>query len=243
MLEKKTEGKRKAEETEGTEDYNDLEQKIFSLYARGLKEEYYNESGKSLKDGNVLLGHYFLTIAEFYEFLEQEYYSSNINPNVFFNTIEENVLLYFYGFITEIENTYAFLNENYDGLEATIHYETARLFLIDLNSIEKKLEGKKEYESLLKMFIFLKNYYVQQLETLNLFLLIKLNNSDKKNVRDFSKDYDVFKKRYPLNNNETEKDELRMLALSVIIEEAKHNEIYNVKLAYKKYFRGEHSHF
>ena len=238
MLERKI-GKK----TEGIEGYDNLEQKVFSLYARGLKEEYLNESGKSLKDGNIVLGHYFLTIAEFYKFLEQEYYSSNINPNVFFNTIEESILLYFYGFITEIENAYAFLNKNYDGLEATIYYETAKLFLIDLNNIEKKLEGKKEYELLLETFKFLKNYYVQQLETLNLFLSIKLNNSDKKNVRDFSKDYDVFKKNYPLNNDELEKDILRMLALSAIIEEAKHNEIYNVKTIYNTHFRGEHSHF
>ncbi len=221
-----------------TEGYDDLKQQKFSKIAERKEKNYYYKSDELLPY-NKILSNYYNTIAEFYEFLKQEYYSTKNNIK-FFDSLEEKILLYSYGVLNELELTFyhTIRQENIFALE---RLETTKIFYTTLYSIKKIVEKTKKYNRQKKYSNFLNiidsillysyiNYNILELQ-----LLYNLKNSSLKSERQLHTQLLQFKKNYFFDLKKPKYDVLSSISLTLILKEAKSNIILEEEQ--KKYER------
>ncbi len=225
------------------EGYDDLKQGKFSLIAERKKRTFYYKSDEQREEANSILTNYYNTIAEFYEFLQQEYYSKNDDTN-FFSSLEERIVLHSYGLLSELELTlyHTLRQENIHALE---RLETAKIFYTKLYFVRKKIEQKqkniierekKEREEretegttterikekqYLRIIDYILAYSYITYNLLELQILYNLKNSNSEEERKLHSYILQFKKNFPYNFEKPEYDILNSIAFSRILLEAK----------------------
>ncbi len=210
------------------EGYDDLKQSEFSKKAERKKNYYYYKSDEELKLGNKILSNYYNTIAEFYEFLQQEYYSTNISFQNSERSLEERILLHSYSIINEIEIAQYHLlkQENIYALE---RIETAKIFYTTLYSLyshfSKPQKNKKNNNTNKNNIIYILKQIIEysyiQLNLLELNILYNLKHSTKKEEKKLHRQILTYKKNFPFNYENPQYDTINTIRISIILSEIK----------------------